>query len=173
MKLSSSPPWWPGQALASGPSLALSLALSLSLTSGAAGAAPPAAAVQGVVTQVIDGDTLVITTPGKPPQTVRLRDIDAPEICQPGGAEARRALTDLALNKPAVQRGGAVLVGDVNLGLRMVEDGHAWSVRTRYDQGPLVKQERVAKALGRGLHGTAGALMPRDFRKAHGPCPGQ
>ena len=144
-----------------------------------AGAAPRAD-IQGVVTHVSDGDSLSVTPAGQPPIVVRLSDIDAPEICQQGGAEARQALVELALNKPATLRTvgrdsygrvlGVVTVDGVNLGVRMVEEGHAWSNRTRNDRGPLVKQERMAKALGRGLHATTGAIMPRDFRAQHGPC---
>ena len=57
--------------------------------------------LQGVVTQVIDGDTLRFNVAGQPAIAVRLAQIDAPELCQAGGAEARRALSDLTLNKPA------------------------------------------------------------------------
>jgi endonuclease YncB( thermonuclease family) len=65
---------------------------------------------------------------------------------------------------------GAVRVADQDLSVRQVEEGHAWSLRVRNDDGPLVKQERMARALGRGLHATAGAMKPWDFRRAHGPC---
>ncbi len=143
-------------------------------------AAAPAATSHGVVSKVIDGDTLLFTPPGKAPLVVRLRDIDAPEICQPWGEQARRALAELALNKPATLRSvardahgrtlGSVAVDGIDLGPLLVAEGHGWSSRIRYDQGPLVKQERMARALGRGLHASGGALMPRDFRRAHGPC---
>ena len=66
---------------------------------------------------------------------------------------------------------GTVVVDEVNLGRYLVEEGHAWSTRTRYDRGPLVAQERMAKALGRGLHAAGGAVMPKVFRASHGPCP--
>ena len=142
-------------------------------------AAPPRS-VEGVVSKVTDGDSLWLTPPGQPAIEVRLRDIDAPEICQPWGAEARQALVELALNQPASlttsgrdvhgRMLGVVKVGAVDLGRRMVEEGHAWSARTRWDLGPLVKQERMARALARGLHGGGGALVPREFRQRHGPC---
>jgi endonuclease YncB( thermonuclease family) len=64
-----------------------------------------------------------------------------------------------------------VWVDEVDLGRHMVEEGQAWSLRTRFDQGPLVKQERMAHALGRGLHGASVVVMPRDYRRIHGPCP--
>ncbi|MDP3221498.1 MAG: excalibur calcium-binding domain-containing protein, partial [Rubrivivax sp.] len=30
--------------------------------------------------------------------------------------------------------------------------------------------EKMARALSRGLHGSPGAVQPRDFRRTHGPC---
>jgi endonuclease YncB( thermonuclease family) len=141
----------------------------------------PVASLQGLVTRVTDGNTLIVTPSGGAPVLVRLRDIDAPELCQAWGDEARRALAEWALNRPASVRAsgrdavgrvvGVVLVEGANLNQRMVEEGHAWSVRTQWDQGPLVRQERMAHSLGRGLHGVAGSMMPRDFRRAYGGCP--
>jgi endonuclease YncB( thermonuclease family) len=146
----------------------------------AAAATPRPAAVQGVVTQVIDGQTLVVAPTGQPPLHVRLRDIDAPSLCQPWGDEARRALAEWALNKPArlLPAGrdaqgrtlGAVWVEEMDLGRHLVEEGHAWSQRTRGGHGPLLKQERMAHALGRGLHGAGAAVLPEEYRRQHGPC---
>jgi endonuclease YncB( thermonuclease family) len=136
--------------------------------------------VQGVVTQIVDGSSVRFTPPGQPAFVVRLRDIEAPEPCQPGAAESKAALSALALNKSATlqpagrdrqgRTWGALTVDDVNVGRRMVEDGHAWSVRTRNDIGPYVKQERMAKALGRGLHAQPGTMSPRDWRRTKGAC---
>ena len=141
---------------------------------------PAAVTVQGVVTKVTDGDSLWVTPPGQPGIEVRLRDIDAPEICQVWGEEARRALEEWVLGRTVELRItgrdtygrtlGHVQADGVDMGRRMVEEGHAWSLRTRWDRGPLVKEERMAAALRRGLHGLPGAVMPRDFRQGHGPC---
>jgi endonuclease YncB( thermonuclease family) len=139
-----------------------------------------ARSVQGVVTAVTDGDSLWLAQPGQRDIEVRLRDIDAPEICQVWGAEARQALEEWVLGKTVVLRIagrdtygrtlGQVLADDVDVGVKMVEEGHAWSVRTNWDRGPLVSQERMARALRRGLHGLPSPVMPRDFRQGHGPC---
>lgn len=140
------------------------------------------APVSGVVTRVVDGDTLLVAPSGQPPLTVRLRDIDAPEICQPHGPEARAALEEYALGQAVTMHTVArdthgrtvarVATAERDLSVRMVEEGHAWSVRSKYDRGPLVKEERVAKALGRGFHATAGHVFPWDFRRRNGPCKG-
>ena len=146
----------------------------------AAGPRAPAPSVQGVVTKVIDGDSLWLQPASGAGIEVRLRDMDAPEICQEWGVEAKAALERVALGKPATLTAsgrdsygrtiGLLLVDGVNLSKWMVGEGHAWSHRTRYDRGPLVKEERMALALRRGLHATADPVLPKDFRKAHGPC---
>jgi micrococcal nuclease len=112
----------------------------------------------------------------------RLRDIDAPEICQPWGPEAKAALSEPALNKLAILTPssrdsyghvvGRITVEELDIGRRLVEEGHAWSTRTRCDRGPLVKHERMAKAPGRGLHPQLPrAVPPWEWRRDKGPCP--
>jgi endonuclease YncB( thermonuclease family) len=137
--------------------------------------------VQGIVTQVTDGDTLWLKPADGTPVEVRLRDIDAPEICQPWGEESRKALSELALNKVASlqvvahdrygRAVGTLMIEDINVSRFMVENGHAWSTRSRYDQGPLVKQEKMAHALTRGLHSQGGAIQPWEWRRSRGACP--
>ena len=158
------------------------LAFGLLLSMGMPASAAPAS-VQGLVTRVVDGDTLWLTPPGKPPIVIRLHNIDAPESCQAWGPEATAALSKLALNKlatlqingkdPHGRTVGALLIEDIDVGRFMVESGHAWSIRTRWDQGPMVKQEKMARALARGLHATPGAIQPQEFRRVHGPCAAQ
>jgi len=137
-------------------------------------AEPP---LQGMVTKVTDGDSLWFTPTGQAHVVVRLIDIDAPETCQNWGAEARQALADMVQGKPAVlQPKGRDLHGRL-LGSQRVRMLQAWPSSTMrrptsWDQGPLVKQERMAKALRRGLHATGDAEMPRNFRVTHGPCTG-
>lgn len=136
--------------------------------------------LQGVVTQVIDGDTLRFNVSGQPAVEVRLAQIDAPEICQAWGAEAKRALSEMVLNKPATLRPtgldrqgrsiGVLMVEGVSVGQQLVQEGHAWSLVGRNGRGPLVKEERLAQALDRGLHAGRSAVKPEDFRRSNGPC---
>lgn len=51
----------------------------------------------GIVDHVVDGDTLDVDTVGR----VRLADINAPEIGQPGAEEATDTLTSLVFNETA------------------------------------------------------------------------
>ena len=140
----------------------------------------PQRAVEGIVSKVDDAGSLWLTPPGQSPVHVRLGNIEPPESCQSWGEEARRALAELALHKSATlriasrdasgQARGSVQVEGIDLATKMVEEGHAWSIRTHWDRGPLVKQELMAKALHRGLHGVGDAVRPADFRRSHGPC---
>ncbi|MCA0240845.1 MAG: thermonuclease family protein [Proteobacteria bacterium] len=174
---------------------ALALATALTAAGGAGAASPPkpaqkpmAGSVSGTVTAVLDGDTLTVTPDGGgKPIELRLAGIDAPEICQDGGADARAYLAELVLKQPvraqignphgepAPPAAGRVLAtlwkDDIEVNRRMVEEGQAWSVRIKYDRGPFVPQERMARALSRGVFkvGSA-AVSPKDFRQRHGPC---
>jgi endonuclease YncB( thermonuclease family) len=163
--------------------LALVFAGALAASVAAAAAQSPKlpAAFEGRVVQVLDGETLVLRLPDKSEQTVRLRHIDAPEPCQPGGPESTQALVDQALGKDVQVRDArrlgsagrlqaAVLLDGLDLSRRQVAEGQAWSLRWRHDTGPLVKEERMAQALRRGLHAAGNAEMPQAFRQRHGPC---
>jgi micrococcal nuclease len=152
------------------------------------GAVTPAAAAKvreivGTVTRVADGDSLtLVPASGGQPVRVRLQGIDAPEGCQPWGAEAGEALRELVQGQTVTVLStglddhgrtlGKVMKGPFDVGDRLVRDGHAWSYRFRNDRGPYVAQERMAQALRRGLHAEGGAVMPREFRKRNGPCQG-
>lgn len=147
----------------------------------AAKASPQPVQLSGVVSRVVDGDTLWLKTDDQPePAVIRIEGIDAPEICQPWGGEAKQALTEMVLNRQMLvkivardEHGrvvGKVYDGDKDVGDRLVRDGHAWSARYKYDRGPYVAEERMAQSLKRGLHGAGTPEMPRTFRQRHGPC---
>jgi endonuclease YncB( thermonuclease family) len=142
-----------------------------------------AAPLQGKVVKVFDGDSFVFQPAGGGRALeVRLKDIDAPEICQPGGPEARDFLQDYVRDKtvrvdtagpdPYGRTLAGLTVDEMNVNQRLVAEGHAWSKRSKWNQGPFVAQERMAQALKRGLHARPGAVMPGEFRKYKGPCGG-
>lgn len=156
----------------------------LLVAAGTALAGPPRASeFVGSVVRVVDGDSVAVQpSAGGASVEVRLSGIDAPEICQPWGPESRdalRALVDGREVRVAVvgrddhgRTLARLTVDGVDVGERLVRDGHAWSYRYRDDRGPFVAQERMARALGRGLHTDGQAMPPRDFRRLHGPCRG-
>ena len=145
---------------------------------------PEPTELTGQVSRIVDGDTLWLKTAADAePVVIRIEGIDAPESCQAGGADATQALTKLVLNRNVTVRivarddfarvVGKVFDGTIDVGDRMVRDGHAWSARFKYDRGPYMAEERMAIALKRGLHSEGGAVQPRDFRQSHGPCEGR
>ena len=138
----------------------------------------------GVVTYVVDGDSVwVRPLQGAKPVSIRLDGIDAPEICQTGGDTARDALKRRVLGQQVVIEGKGrddygrllarlLLHGD-DVGARMVKDGHAWSYRYRGSSGPYAGQQRLAESARRGIFAdtTLAAVYPAVFRKQHGACP--
>ena len=147
-------------------------------------AAPHRDRWSGVVTYVVDGDSVrVRPLQGGKPVSVRVDGIDAPEICQSGGDTARDALKRRVLGLQVVIEGKTrddygrllariILDGD-DVGARMVKDGHAWSYRYRGSAGPYAAQQRLAESARRGIFAVGGeaAVYPAVFRKQHGACP--
>jgi micrococcal nuclease len=139
---------------------------------------------QGVVTRVVDGDTVhVRPVEGGPVHKIRIIGMDAPEICQAGGVAARTALNErihqrvVTVKLQGVDVYGRdlalIYLSQDDVGQWMVQRGHAWSSRYRQDHGPYVQEEDNAKLLGRGLFAEMPAEYPRDFRRRHGRCPYQ
>lgn len=160
----------------------LSLAAALALVCAATAAAAPAQRLDGVVTRVSDGDTLWLRPDGgRKPVKLRLVGLDAPELCQRHGPEARAALQAEALGRRASMRRHAtddygrplatLWVDGRDVGAALVRDGHAWSARWRDDPGPYVREEAAARAARRGLFAQPEPETPREFRRRHGPCP--
>ncbi|MBE7366816.1 thermonuclease family protein [Ramlibacter pallidus] len=140
-----------------------------------------AATFHGLVTHVTDGDTIwVRPNGGGAPVELRLVDIDAPEGCQPHGAEAKRALRERLLREPVrVQTQGTdtfdrqlarVQHRRQDIGAWMVRNGHAWSSSFQGKAGPHARLERLARQERKGLWSVPGALEPRSFRKRFGRC---
>lgn len=166
----------------------LALVVLVALATGAAAApkAPkPPPFVEALVERAYDGDSLRLApVDGSATIDVRLSGIDAPERCQEGGAEAHLFLAELVVGRhvrwvadrrqPKEADGGQwgrLYLGDDEVNRRVVEEGHAWSERVKWDRGPYVAQERMARSLRRGLHRSGStALNPKDFRDRHGPC---
>ena len=138
-------------------------------------------AQSGVVTRVVDGDTLWVTTSASQ-QTlkVRIQGIDAPEICQTDGLQAREALMRRVLGQTVTVTSGAHdnygrTVGTVHLqgqdmGRWLVSQGHAWVYSYRHKKGPYADELRQARSEQRGVFSDVAAEEPRVFRKRHGSC---
>jgi micrococcal nuclease len=138
---------------------------------------------EGRVTHVSDGDTLwVQPLSGAAAQKLRLEGLDAPELCQRWGEEARAALQGLL-------RGQVVQVQSLNrdtygrrlariqwqgrdVGHWLVLQGHAWSSTFQGRAGRYEEAQQQAQAQRRGVFSQAGTpLTPRQFRQRYGACP--
>ena len=143
----------------------------------------PAAALQeqaGVVTRVVDGDTLwVKTRANAQPLKVRIQGIDAPEICQLGGVPARDALRRMTLGQSVTVTSkahddygrtiGIVHLQGHDIGRWMVAQGHAWAYTYRHKKGPYAEEFQQAQSARRGIF-ISDSENPRLFRKRHGSC---
>lgn len=138
----------------------------------------------GVVSYVVDGDTVRMRPPqGGKPVSIRIEGIDAPEICQAGGAASRDALKRRVLGKRVAVHGrvrdqygrllARITLNGEDQGRWMVNQGQAWSYRSGRSAGPYAAEQRRAKAAGRGMFARSqarGRVYPADFRKQHGSC---
>ena len=135
----------------------------------------------GIVSHVSDGDSLwVRPASGGAPVEVRLQGIDAPEICQAFGRQAREALAARVLHRRVAvssrarddyQRllGRVTIEGD-DVAAWMVTKGYAWSYHYRRSRGPFAVHEANARRARLGLWTDGEAVEPRVFRKRHGSC---
>lgn len=133
-----------------------------------------------VVLRVVDGDSLWVHPPGGAPLRLRMAGVDAPEICQRHGREARDALAArlqgktvrvTLQHKDTYDRWLARVDGpDGDVGAWLVGQGHAWSMRWHNNPGPYAVQETAARKARRGLFKEAQPESPRDFRRRNGPC---
>lgn len=138
----------------------------------------------GVVSRVIDGDTVWLAQSGKgTPVKVRINGIDAPEICQAGGVAARDALAGKVLGKSvqiAVPKSrsrddygrvlGALEINGEDIGRWMVQSGQAWSYSYRGRPGAYASEQLLARQAGRGIFGALRVEEPRSFRQRNGSC---
>ena len=139
---------------------------------------PPAPAPSASVTWwrcigVTDGDTFTcLDTAGKQ-QKVRISEIDAPELGQPYGRDARDTLAELIFGKSLAvipMRSTAdglvickVSVDGKDIGREMVVAGAAWT--EPQSESPLIKDQEDAQNGKRGLWSEASPTPPWEFRK--------
>lgn len=145
------------------------IACGFAFLSSARAAEPPLV----VVTGVIDGDTIKVQLP-EGPITVRLRNIDAPELNQPGGGAATRALHNrlltrqISLHDVTRESDGhwvaVVRLGDENINGWMVKQGHAWAYRGHTREPDYCAWENAARSLRRGLWADKYWTSPWDWR---------
>jgi micrococcal nuclease len=127
------------------------------------------------VVGVFDGDSITVLTVDMARVKIRLDGIDAPEAKQAFGAKAKAALSNLVFGKQVIVHSqgndrykrilGRVIVGEVDVNLKMVEDGFAWHY-TAYSKEPaLATAQTEARTAKRGLWIDVAPIPTWDFRK--------
>ena len=101
--------------------------------------------LEGRVTGISDGDTLVLSDRALQQHTIHLFGTDAPELTQDFGQKARTSLSALALNQTATARCSerdryghelcVVFVRGKDIGLEQIRTGMAW-----WNQGHVLRQ---------------------------------
>ena len=145
--------------------------------------AKPSKAQEPFTAQVIsvaDGDTITVQTEDYEQIKIRLYGIDAPEMNQPGGKEARQYLYDRIYGKEVIVKvmdtdryGRSVamiyLYGGMAVSVDIVGDGHAW-VYPQYCKvknfcDALTEVEGEAKAEKVGIWADPNPVPPWEWRK--------
>jgi len=160
--------------------LSLAVVMTMAATSTAAMAGPE---VRATELSIGDGDTIRVQQ-GQQRLTIRLACIDAPEMAQaPYGAQARSYLqtrlrpgSTVTLQPQTIDRYGrtvAEVIGEINLGLAMVEDGQAFVYPKHVHQCDAEEfraAERRASRAGLGIWRFPGGITrPWEFRRQHPP----
>jgi endonuclease YncB( thermonuclease family) len=140
-----------------------------------AASAQDEALVDGVVTGVVDGDTIKVQL-SSGPAMVRLGHIDAPESYQAGGGAATKALHGRVVGEKVSLRAvreiqgeslvAVVFLGDENINAWMVKQGHAWAYRGFAEDPNYCVWENAARSLRRGLWASQSKdwVAPWDWR---------
>jgi len=129
------------------------------------------------VAAVHDGDTVTAVDASGRRQRIRLVGIDAPELDQPMGRQARAALAArvegraLAVEGTARDQHGRLLAilwaGDSNVNQSLVADGWAWAFTGFGDDDALVDLEATARHAHRGLWADPHPIAPSAWRERH------
>ena len=126
------------------------------------------------MSEVQDGDSLTVPRNGSK-ESIRLAEVDAPELPQPYGSEARAYVTGLLMGqtvsvRPVTKDQYGRTVADIvmsdgqSLSRDLVEHGYAW-LFIKYSSNPeLAKLEREARAARRGLWKDPSPTAPWEFR---------
>ena len=128
----------------------------------------------GRVLSVGDGDSLDVRVANRKIR-VRLHQIDTPELNQPWGREAKKALArkvngrTVRLEPNTVDDYGrlvaTVWLGNRDINRELVRQGHAWVYRRYLEDRTLIPEEAAAKSAGRGLWGAENPVPPWEWRR--------
>lgn len=165
--------WWRSQSPV-GPSSASERGVESSVSASIEqGWAPEGPVLEGRVTAITDGDSIKVQLDSGPIE-VRMHSIDSPERDQPGGADAKAALSQrldgqtVALEPIEQDQYGrmiaVVYLGDANLNAWLVRQGHAWVYRQYAEDARYCEAEMAARSEQRGVWAAAEQRAPWEWR---------
>lgn len=131
--------------------------------------------VEGKVTRIIDGDSILVTDSKSVEYEVQLEGIDAPELKQDFGKESTEGLTKLLKGKTVRLTWKSkdnfdrllaqVYDGEKHINMEMIKSGMAWHFKRYNKDETLGKAESEAKEAKKGLWAIESPLAPWDYRK--------
>lgn len=131
--------------------------------------------VDGKVTRIIDGDSILVTDSKSVEYEVQLEGIDAPEIKQDFGKESTEGLSKLLKDKTVritwkskdnfERLLAQVYDGDKHINMELIKTGMAWHFKRYNKDEELAKAETVAREAKKGLWATESPVAPWDYRK--------
>ena len=139
-----------------------------------------AVVVRGVVTEVRDGQSVVVWVGGRK-LNVQLRGVAAPVLIQDFGGLSRLHLSNLILDKPvevqfsqlqSEQVVARVIWNDLDIGLQLIRDGAAWFDKvgnhslTDEERALYSEAERLARGEMRGLWSDGSPMPPWEWKRA-------
>jgi endonuclease YncB( thermonuclease family) len=135
----------------------------------------------GRVTGIVDGDSLILADTQNRQRRIRLDGIDAPEILQAFGQNAKTALSAMVFGQPATancirrDRQGnewcILVVAGKDVGLELLGNGMAWWDRrnsgrqTRQERSAYEQAEFLAKIHRFGLWNSKNPQPPWEWRR--------
>jgi len=124
---------------------------------------------------VHDGDTITVLGETNTQIKVRLDAIDSPELGQPFGQAAKRALSEMVFGKSVTviekkkdrwgRTIGHILVDGRDTNLLMLEAGMAWHYQEYSKNTRLQRAEDSARAAKKGLWADVEPVPPWEWRK--------
>ena len=131
--------------------------------------------VEGKITRIIDGDSILVTDTKSVEYEVQLEGIDAPELKQDFGKESTEGLTKLLKGKTVrltwkskdnfERLLAQVYDGEKHINMEMIKSGMAWHFKRYNKDETLAKAESGAKEAKKGLWATESPVAPWDYRK--------
>ena len=126
------------------------------------------------VVTVHEGDRLTIHYEGRS-ETIYLKDIDCPELTQPYGKQAKRAIAAYVGNRDVVVRAlkrdrngratAEILLQDGrNVGHELLKEGLAWWQRSASNDANLEVLEELARASRKGLWADSNPMPPWKWK---------